>query len=353
MTKRSVEPGDDGADPPTLASGPGSVWRRVLLVYLALCLAGVIGVLTARIAPLSPLNPKLFTGHHSTETYRALDDPFKPRLFSYLAARMVLAPVPESTVRTLEERRFYYDGGVLTDRSFGRSVGLWSFGWMLGILGLAALGPRPFLFMLGSTLGVAYAYSVQSMVHPYDLPALFFATAAVVAVQRGKSTWLAAILPIGMGFKETLGVFVALAWAGPEPWRERLRRIALLGTFCLIVLSAIDFYSGRSLGAFESISVEESTGEGTAKLLLNFASLWEKGPQFLLANAGFAWLVFLLPGKDRKDRALKLTAALFLLGIFCLAGATEWRIWFELLPLNLALLGSFLDRMESSRPLRH
>ncbi|MEO1366215.1 MAG: hypothetical protein AAFX50_03485, partial [Acidobacteriota bacterium] len=91
-----------------------------------------------RSAPDSSLSPQLFTAFHSVETYRELADPFKPRLFAYVLARPFLAPSPPETPRAAGERRFEYAGGVLTDASFRRTVGAWTFLWMLAVLGLMA-----------------------------------------------------------------------------------------------------------------------------------------------------------------------------------------------------------------------
>ena len=60
--------------------------RWALLLYLAACCSLLVAHQASRIATEFNLNPRLFTAHYSSEVYRSLEDPFKPRLFAYLVA---------------------------------------------------------------------------------------------------------------------------------------------------------------------------------------------------------------------------------------------------------------------------
>ncbi|MEM1178810.1 MAG: hypothetical protein AAGM22_10745 [Acidobacteriota bacterium] len=339
---------DKSAEAPTRIGSRGRM-AQVLRIVVVIALAAVAALVAARSAPDASLNPNLFTAFHSVETYRELVDPFKPRLFSYLAARPFLDPDPATSEREGSERRFEYAGGVLTDGSFRRTVGRWTFLWMLATLAVAGLARRPWLWWGGITLGVASAYSAQPMVHPYDLPALFFATAAVVAAERGRFRGFAALLAFGTGFKETVAVFALLHFAESVNRRRQLARFAVSCALCGAVMLSIDAYSGRAPLAMESTLVEESTGVGTPKVLVNLQTAKDLGLRLVLGNAGLGLLIFVLPARRRFDGVAKVTAAAFFLGLVLFAGIGEWRIWFELLPLNLAVLAAALDLGARSR----
>ncbi|MEO1368981.1 MAG: hypothetical protein AAFX50_17530, partial [Acidobacteriota bacterium] len=203
---------------------------------------------------------------------------------------------------------------------------------------------RPLLWMVWTALGVASAYSAQTMVHPYDLPALLFAALAVTRAESGRFKGFAALLAVGTGFKETVALFALLVFAADASRRARLRRFVVTCGLCGAVMLGIDAFSGRAPLALEAISNED-----VPKVVTNFDTLQEMGFRFLLANAGLGLLIFVLPARRRFDRVAKATTACFLVGLYLFAGIAEWRTWFELLPLNLAVLGATLDHLRASR----
>ena len=316
----------------------------LLLSLLALLLATWVARQASHIAPFSSLNPTLYTAHHSSDTYRAIDPPFKPRLFAYLLVRPLVRPLPPDTPPAAPgESRFEYAGGSLSVESMRRTVWQWSFLWMMMTLVAASLMSRPVLCMLGTTAGILFAYSTQTTAPPYDLAALTFATWAVLVVVKRRHRWLTPFVVFGTGFKETIAVFATLAWAGEGSRRRRALSFTVLCALCLVLMLAIDTYSGRAWLGLQSEHVD-----GTAKISTNLDILLDLGPRFLLANAGLGLLIFVLPAAGRRERTFQLTAALFLLGLLLFAAIEEWRLWFELLPLNLAVLCAVLDRHAST-----
>ena len=315
------------------------VGRVLVLVYLAVSLSLLVSQRSAKIATSFNLNPRLFTAHHSAELYRDLDDAFKPRLFSYL----LVAPF----VRLDQPPSRPGSAGRISGESFEALVAGWSFVWFLATQLLLAFGlRRPLLFMLGSTTGVTFAYSLQEMVYPYDLPALFFATLVVVLTVRDRQTWLLPIVALGVGFKETIAVFAIAQLAGKGSTSLRLRRVAETLVLCLLVLVAIDLYSGRGLFAFEAVHETDAAGDPTGpKLLHNLPTALDLSTWVWAANAGLALPLFLLPTQgDRRASTFRWIGVAFAAGLFLLAGVGELRLWFELLPLCLHNVDGYLRR---------
>ena len=310
----------------------------MLLIYLAISLSVLISKQTARIATKETHNPHLFTAHYSAERYLSLEDPFKPRLFAFL----LVAPFIELD----QKSSLPSSPGRISAAAFERLVAGWSFVWFLAVLLLYLGTARPLLYMFGTTAGVSFAYSLQAMVFPYDLPALFFSTLILLLSVRAKAAWLPLALGLGTGFKETIVVFSFLTLFLEGPRKQRLRALAICLLVCFAVLTAIDLYSQRDFLGFEAVtSAEDSEDASRPKLFLNPRIALDPSSLVLFANAGLALPLFLLPaGGDRLARGFRCIAILFAGGLFLLAQVNELRIWFELIPLCLYNVTSFLDR---------
>lgn len=307
----------------------------LVLCYLAVSLSMLISQQAARIATSHSHNPYLFTAHFTADGYQDLEDPFKPRLFSYLlVAPFITIDQPPSKPGS---------AGRISGEGFQRLVSGWTFGWMLAVLLLCAAMPRPLLGLFGSAAGVSFAYGIQGMVYPYDLPALFFATLAVFLVRRGHARWLPLVLALGTGFKETLVVFSVLPLFLDGKRNERLRAVGYCLLACFWVFLAIDFYSGRSFWGFEAITAADDAQDANRwKLALNLPLLMDPSSLVLFVNAGLALPLFLLPAEgDRLARGFRFVGALFVAGLFLLAHVGEYRIFFELIPLCLYSVGRY------------
>ncbi len=297
------------------------------------------------IASFQTHNLYLFSAHFDAETYRSLDGPFKPRLFSYL----LTAPF----IELREEAGLPFLPGNMVRSVFERLVATWSFIWFFAVLLLFLATDRPLLNMFGTAAAVSFAYSLQGMVYPYDLPALFFATLVCLLVQRGFSKWLPLALGLGTGFKETIAVFSVLPFFLDGPRKERLRDLAICLLACYFVWTAIDLYSPGDFAGLEAVtSAEDAQSASRWKLFLNARLALIPSNLFLFLNAGLALPIFFLPtGGDRLAQGFRAVAILFAAGLFLFAQVTEFRVWFELIPLCLYSVQRFLDREGATAPL--
>ncbi|MDA8019452.1 MAG: hypothetical protein MPN21_18575 [Thermoanaerobaculia bacterium] len=310
---------------------------RLLMLYLAICLALMVAKQAERIATSYHLNPTLFTAHFSADVYRSMDDPFKPRLFSYLLA----APFVETDLEPSKPGSM----GRISAPAFEGLVAGWTFGWFLATALLCLAVRRPATAMFGTAVGVSFAYSLQEMVYPYDLPALFFATLVVVLALHGRQTWLPVVLGVGVGFKETLVVFALATLFVDGTRRERLRAFGECLAVCLFVMAAIDLYSGRALFGFEALHQAQDPGDPAGpKLLANLPTLFTASSFVWCVNAGLALPLFLLPtGGELLARGFRWIGVCFVGGLFLFAGIGELRIWFELIPLCLHNMTRYLS----------
>ncbi|MCG8457924.1 MAG: hypothetical protein MI919_16730 [Holophagales bacterium] len=312
----------------------------LLLLYLAICLSVLVSKQAQRIATKHHLNPTLFTAHFSPDVYRSLDDPFKPRLFSYLLA----APFVETDLDPSKPGSL----GRISAPAFERLVAGWTFAWFLATALLFLATDRPLTYMLAAAVGVSFAYSLQEMVYPYDLPALFFATLAFVLTVNRRHAWLPAALAVGTGFKETAAVFAVSTLFVDGPRKTRSRALTECLVACILVMLAIDLYSGRPLLGFEAFDQAQDPGDPTGpKLLGNLATAFTVSSFVWCANAGLALPLFLLPTRgDRLAEGFRWIGLLFAAGLFLFAGVGELRIWFELIPLCLHNVMLFLRESE-------
>ncbi len=309
----------------------------IVLVYIALCLSLLISKQAARIATDFNLNPRLFTAHYSAEVYRELDDPFKPRLFAYLLA----APF----IKLDQQASHSSSLGRISAPAVERLVAGWSFAWFFATALLCLGTNRPLLYLFGTAAGVSFAYSLQEMVYPYDLPALFFATLVFVVVLKQRHSWLPWILAVGTGFKETIVVFAFTALFMGSSRKERFQALSTCLVACLIVMMAIDLYSGRGFFALEAFTkATDASDPSSSKILLNLKTALDPLSLVWFVNAGLALPLFLLPTRgDRLAQGFRSVGLLFAAGLFSFAGVGELRIWFELIPFCLYNLVAFLE----------
>ena len=316
----------------------------MVLLYFAISLSVLVSHQAARIATKFNLNPRLFTAHFSSEVYKSLDDPFKPRIFSYL----MVAPFVETDLAPSKPSSL----GRISAPTFERLVMRWSFAWFLATALLLLATDRPLVYMFGTAAGVSFAYSLQEMVYPYDLPALFFATLAFVLVRSRRHRWLPWVLAVGVGFKETVIVFSVAALFAHGPRKTRWTWLAISVLACSLVMVAIDLYSGRPIFGFESFSAAKDPDDPSGlKVWLNLPTLLTPSNFVWAVNAGLALPLFLLPTRGhRLAQGFRCIGLLFAAGLFLFAGVGELRIWFELIPLCLHNILHFLDPSGDREP---
>jgi len=214
-------------------------------------------------------------------------------------------------------------------------LGCW--GLVLAAIWLAARRERALLPILGTYACLAFGYSVgpDLRVYPWDLPALAVFTAVVAGVSCGsRPVWLALAIWLGMAFKETAIVLSLVAFALPLARREQLAWAGAMAAGCVLLKIGLDL----------------TTGNGSVGLTMATSSFYDEGPLWwwnlrqlssgvpLLVNAGTLLAFLLLPGRDRTLLAFKAIAGAFALGNLLFGVITEYRIWFEMIPLALFAL---------------
>ena len=235
------------------------------------------------------------------------------------------------------------------------AVGLWTAGWfiLIGLLFILWLKNRSPLYILGTFAGISFGYfpigSTNNLMFPWDMPALFVFSFFIILFLENKHRWLLVLLPLGVGFKETVLIlclaflFRDLQGSSWNPlqrsfWAQFKKESWLLFftsvVLCLIVKASIDTYVRVS----SPLLTVEYTSEYTQKFLLYENALRLKNLFPFFINAGTLLAFFVLPSSDPKVRTLKLLAAVFALGIFSFGVITEYRIWFEMIPFSLYVI---------------
>jgi len=229
-------------------------------------------------------------------------------------------------------------------------VWAWYFGWMLAVgLVLSALrGVSPVVAMLAAFAMMQFGLILlpQARVYPWDMPALFFATLAVAGWTRKRLLWISLALLVGMGFKESVGVFSILLLFWPET-RLRTRVGLFLGGVmgCALVRYAC-------LGALPAELIVPSAmgdmggwvGYDNLRHLLLLNGYDKPLSQSTWLATGGLMLPFLLSFRYR-DGGWWTGVALFVL-LVGTAIVVEYRIFYEMIPLIVV----WLLRREDSPP---
>jgi hypothetical protein len=206
-------------------------------------------------------------------------------------------------------------------------------------LGLAFLvatlwARRPLLWIVGIFAATQYAWTpfARGLLFPWDAPALAFWTAAVLMESRpGLRPWLLLLVPIGVGFKET----IALAALFPlfrtdQPFKGRVRDVGVLILGCMAVRLGIT--AAVTGNVFSSTLSTHFLGVSTTGhhwfLTHNLEALGKIGPW--LTSGGMMAALFLLPGARHRAIGGIFFASLMLFGVI-----GEYRLTQEMIPLFL------------------
>jgi hypothetical protein len=284
----------------------------------------------AQVAPLNGQNFDTFLGHRMGMEYMTrvvgngveieLDASWRPRVLSRVLGSAVTGDALS-------------DGTVHPD-VFASRVGMWVAGWFLATAVVSFWGAGTFglWFVIATFCGIMFAIQpgVDPRVYPWDMPALFFFSLATASWMKDRPLWFLPLLPIAVLFKETA---IVLAFGYLFVRGGRTRRLTAFGI-------------ALALGAGTKVIADLATTSSGALvttpwlLVYNLQEAW-RHPLLLLSNAGFTACAFILmPWSTRTGRALGTIAVVFTGGIMTLAIASEYRIWFELLPLGLFALTS-------------
>lgn len=203
---------------------------------------------------------------------------------------------------------------------------------------------RPLLPMLGVMAGLIC--NAMPDLHPYilpwDMPAMFFFTAAFVAYRHKWWPILAVVVLPGAIIKETVLLGALFFLAAPWKWWLRIGTIVALATASQLIVKSI-----TPAGA--SLSWTVHLGKFWDNLYpITPLKLWPD----IFANAGGLILLFWCLIRKR-DWVLSLVVALFVLGLkYTEIGSglyvpgrppyTEFRDWSELLPLCWIMINEVL-----------
>lgn len=199
------------------------------------------------------------------------------------------------------------------------------------------------LVMLGVFAGLMYnlIQPAGMYYYPWDGPSIVLFTLACLLYDRKQFGWLIATIILGGLFKETLLCCALLILFGEYwPWKKRIIGflvpvlIAVAGNKLLVI------HYGVHAPVFVMNDGDKLTSwSGLTRLFDNARSLFSVHLNHLIfVNAGSLFVVLLLPWRNHRDVLFKLLILVFSAGQFLYAYNTEFRDWFELLPLGWILL---------------
>jgi len=322
---------------------PRSVLRALALarrygptVLVALSLALALHYLALLVAPLH---------HHNAEAFYALEKVWPPslveawssRVGSLLLARWLLALTP-----LLPELPSSLATPTLETLGIAQWLTLWFL--VIAAIQLVAYRERALFHVLATYACVVFGYSagLDLRIYPWDLPALAVFTLFVALVHTRRPPWQIMLLVwAGVPFKETALVLCLFPLALELSSRERAAwgGVTLLGA--LLVKLGCDLAAGNTAVGL-TMAADSFYDEGSL-WWWNLRQLATGLP--LLVNAGTLVAFLLVPGTDRTLRTFKLIALAFGAGNILFGVITEFRIWFELIPLALfSLDGSLRSR---------
>ena len=302
--------------------------RRLILVCLLVSIALTILAMDMGALLANRHEDNRITFHSLTGTwsqYLELRQEWRPRILSNFLASQVAQRV---------------EGLAITDAGrMSIAAAAWTGGWYFLIcLALTFFsGKRALYYLFGffSCFAFGYLPTVNVRVYPWDLPALFIFTSFVLLLKRGFVSPLFVLLPIGMLFKETTIVLCLVFLFLPSPWERRIRDFAVATGLCLLAKMALDVAVGISLPGMSMTTGDETS----SNILANLRALVHVDHHFLvnplLVNAGTLLALFLLPHRDSRVLMLKIVALFFTANLLLFGRITEYRIWFEMIPLAL------------------
>ena len=266
------------------------------------------------------------------EDYYNFKTAWKPRIFSnglaaldILTSKWLIARVNIPMVRNY----------------FELTIASWTAAWFLAIcLSFIIFKKRQSLFYIFGTVaslffGLMPRLQMAVRIYPWDMPALFFFTIFVILFIQKKYWWIFVILPIGMGFKETVFVLCISFLFAELPWKQRIYMLIGSAALCTLSKIAIDLFVHAPYFFTMEISPSKNS-MNSLYLIRNLYSLKNVLPYFI--NAGTLLAFYLVPNRDKNILALKLISIPFVLGNLLFGVLDEYRIWFEMIPFALYAL---------------
>jgi len=270
-------------------------------------------------------------------------------VFSYLSK----SALPEATQYVIPSWRMRLAGPItsswLLDKAgvtdfyslaFERIFGLYHAAWLFLLFLLLIRFRRDALFiMFGTMSGLMYYLSdpVRPQFFVWDIATMFFFTLACLLYTSRRMGLLMLVVWLGALFKETTLCCALLILLGEHwPWRKRVMGfvvtvIATLASYKLLMLQY--HITGRVFAMNQATNAHDLFFKSV--LVDNVHSLFSLGGRHVLfANAGGLLLMLLIPWRNRRDVIFKVLILVFVVGEFFWGIITEFRIWYEVLPLG-------------------
>ena len=305
----------------------------VLLDYLVplIIIAGIAIVLFVNVLPMA--TPKS-SGARATflsltnglDDYYTFKTAWRPRLFSTgLAAWTVYV-----STKLLGEEPI-----LSASTPLELAVGLWTVGWFVlsALILVYFLKRRSLFYIIGIFTAISFGYmdinrvSYAWRLYPWDLPPIFFFTVFVLLFIKKKYLWLLVIIPLGVGFKESIMILSVAFLLADLPWKQGVYLFLGVSVLSVGVKIMLDIAVQAPL-FFTMETGARSSNLSSFKTIVPF-----------FVNSGTLLAFYLLPSSENKNiTALKLISIPFVLGTLLFGIITEYRIWFELIPFALYAL---------------
>jgi hypothetical protein len=297
--------------------------------WIAFSLATAIFYQVQLLAPCHPHNRMTFS-QLPVISNPVLQNAWRPRALSVFLAR-------ETTVLCGRLPRIPTKMASSDADAVDQAIGLWAAGWFglaAGLFLFAFGGGSGLLLTLGMYAGVSFGYmpGIDGRVYPWDMPALFVFAVFVTLMHKKRYGALFVLVPLAIPLKETAVVLCVF----PLLLSGSLRRRVTLAVAVAASAAAVKFLTDVWMRAPVPVFTMTSQSIGRPGVLLleeNITTLLHLHP--LLANAGTLAAFLLVPTRTRDTAVLKLIAALMILGNMVCGKISEYRIWFEMIPVAM------------------
>jgi hypothetical protein len=287
--------------------------------------------------------------HHSAEAFYALENVWPPSLVQAWRSRvlsLLLAQWLQGLAKVLPELPTSLPAPTLETLGIAQWVALWFL--VLSAIHLVAYRERALFYVLGSYACVVFGYSagLDLRIYPWDMPALAVFALFVALLDARRPPWqIMLAIWAGMPFKETALVLCLFPLALELSWRKRAAwaSASLLG--CVLLKLGLDLLAGNTaLGL--TMAADSFYDEGSL-FAWNLRQLARGLPLFV--NAGTLVAFLLVPSTNARIRTFKWIALAFAACNLLFGVVTEYRIWFEMIPLALYALEGQLRSAGGSR----
>jgi len=221
--------------------------------------------------------------------------------------------------------------------------GLYQSAWLFLLFLVIICSLRYSLFInLGIFAGLIYNFTPTSgfYFYPWDIPATFFLTLAVVFFEYRRLSLMMATICIGCFFKETVLVGALLVLFATR-WKWGARLLGFVAMFAVYALGKKLLLAHLNLHV-AAFSMSNATNWGgllqPTKLIANFKAIFSPNLNHpIFANAGTLAAVLLF-GWRRRFLPYMTVILVSFFGLLVYGGFSETRDFMQLLPLSLIIL---------------